>query len=184
MKALIALAVVTQLVAACIGQDSTYAYVAPATSTCASVSRLSLYSYTDDSEFNGYGLAKAWHVWFSAFAGRPSDPATIADFVSNTPTKVVIHSDPDVKTPALVRGISCSTGMPLHFCYKDPAGCGLFGRTLSESDLSTSGADHVTIAASPSVDYTGQMLFPRPGLYLLSVLSGSTTFGSTTLSVP
>ena len=80
-------------------------------------------------------------------------------------------------------GTDCSTGAPLHFCYNDPNNCDLVGRSLTENELVHSGTDHLTIEVTRSVDYTGYMLFPRPGRYLLSVLDGSTTLGSVTLGV-
>ena len=95
----------------------------PAQSTCAGVSDLVLYPYSDNSEFTGFALARAWHVWFSAFGPVPNGKAVITLFGSGVPTKVVIHTDSDLSQPVVLTGIECSTGAALHFCYNQPDNC-------------------------------------------------------------
>ena len=102
--------------------------------------------------------------------------------MSGRPTKVIIHADPAVKQAAELKGIECSTSAVLHFCYNDAHNCDLVGRSLTTNKLSSLGSDHVTI--SPSVDYSGYVLFPRPGKYRLSVIAGNSVLGSVTLAVP
>lgn len=153
----------------------------PVQSSCASVSDLVVYPYPD-AQFTGYALAKAWHIWFSDFGPVRSGQAMILDYTAGWGTKVVIHPDPDVKQTAELVGIECSTRSPLHFCY---GSCGLVaGTKYSPDELTRLGSDHVTIAPSSNLDYTGYMLFPRPGKYRLSVRTGTNELGSVTLGVP
>jgi hypothetical protein len=153
----------------------------PAQSTCAAVSDLVVYSYTD-AQFTGYALAKAWHVWFSDFGPVRSGKALLADYTAEWGTKVVIHPDPDLKQAVVLSGIECSTQAPLHFCYE---GCSLeTGKKYSPDELARAGPDSMTIMPSSNSDYHGYILFPRPGKYRLSVRSGADELGSVTLGVP
>lgn len=172
------------MIVACGGEGSIESSSPPTQSTCNKVSNLQTYPYSDTLGVKGEGLARAWHIWFEAFAPVSSGTATVIDFMSGRPTKVIIHSDPAVNQAVELIGIDCSTRALLHFCYNDPHDCDLVGRSLTTNELSILGSDHVTIAASPSADYSGYMLFPRPGRYLLSVIVGNSVLGSVTLAVP
>jgi hypothetical protein len=125
----------------------------------------------------------AWHVWFSAFGPVPNGKAVITLFGSGVPTKVVIHTDSDLSQPVVLTGIECSTGAALHFCYNQPDNCGLIGKSFTPDELARQGADQLNISSAGSLDYTGYMLFPRPGKYRLSVKSGDGELGSVTLGV-
>ncbi len=181
--ALLAAGVATLAVVACTNGGGAQATSPPAQSGCASVSDLVVYPYTDDAEFTGYVLARAWHVWFSAFGPVRSGKAAIADYTAGRPTKVVIHRDPELKQTVELVGTECSTETPLHFCYQQD-NCGLVGQSFTADQLARLGNDRVSIAPiAGGGDYTGYMLFPRTGSYLLSVRSGATTLGSVTLAV-
>ena len=147
------------------------------------MSDLVLYPYSDNSEFTGFALARAWHVWFSAFGPVPNGKAVITLFGSGVPTKVVIHTDSDLSQPVVLTGIECSTGAALHFCYNQPDNCGLIGKSFTPDELARQGADQLNISSAGSLDYTGYMLFPRPGKCRLSVKSGDGDLGSVTLGV-
>jgi hypothetical protein len=147
------------------------------------VSALVLYPYSDNSGFTGYALARAWHVWFSAFGPVQSGKAEISSFAPGVPTKVVIHTDPDLNQPVVLTGIDCSSGAALHFCYNQPDNCGLTGKSFTSDELARQGADHLDISRKASLDYTGYMLFPHPDRYLLSVRSGAAELGSATLGI-
>jgi hypothetical protein len=154
----------------------------PVLSTCANVSDLQVYPYSDNSEFTGYALARAWHVWFSSFGPVRSGKAVIAPFFLGVATKVVVHTDADLSQPVLLTGTECATGAALHFCYDQPDHCGLIGQTFTPDQLALRGFDHLSISGS-KVDYTGYMLFARPGKYRLSVSSNAGELGSVTLGV-
>lgn len=147
------------------------------------MSDLVLYPYSDNSEFTGFALAHAWHVWFSAFGPVPNGKAVITLFGSGVPTKVVIHTDSDLSQPVVLTGIECSTGAALRFCYNQPDNCGLIGKLFTPDELARQGADQLSMSSTVSLDYTGYMLFPRAGKYRLSVKSGDRELGSVTLGV-
>jgi len=66
-----------------------------------------------------------------------------------------------------LRGISCSTGPALHFCYE---GCGgeLGGTSTDPATLAAAGTPVQTIQLGAPGDYTGYMLFTARGKYQLS----------------
>jgi hypothetical protein len=169
-------------VAACTGGPLAQTPSPSVRATCAAVSDLEVYPYADSSEFTGYGLARAQHVWFSAFGPVRGGKAVIDVFAVSAPTKVVIHADPDLKEAVELIGVECSTGGQLRFCYNQSDNCGLFSKSLAAEEMASKGFDHLSVSRA-SADYTGYMLFPRPGRYRLSVQSGSTEVGSTTIAV-
>lgn len=170
------------VLASCSSGQNVPTIASPAQSSCSHVSNLQVYPYNDGSGFTGFGLARAGPIWFSAFGPVTSGQATLSGFSPGTPTKVVIHADPTVKPPVVLTGIECSTGQALHFCYDQPDNCGLVGAKLTTEQLAERGFDHLTIDRA-RVDYTGYMLFPRSGMYRLSLKSGDHEMGSATVGV-
>src|SRR3989442_15166034 len=90
------LALIAIVAGACDETSTTSAASPQPHATCNAVSELEVYPYHDDSDFNGFGLARAGHVWFSAFDRVTSGKAR----VGNGPgaVKVVIFADPDLKS--------------------------------------------------------------------------------------
>jgi hypothetical protein len=135
-----------------------------------------------DPVFGAYALARAGPVWLSAFGPVRAGKAALSEFGPGLPTKVVMHPDAGPHPEVQVRGVECATGRPLHFCSNQGA-CGFTGRPVSAADLDRLGDAVVTIPADQHTDDTGYMLFPRPGVYTLSVNAGSQVLGAATLQV-
>jgi uncharacterized protein (DUF3820 family) len=67
-----------------------------------------------------------------------------------------------------LRGLSCSTGRELHFCYGDPCGGELGGTSTDPATLAAAGVAVQTVPLGAPGDYTGYMLFTAPGTYQIS----------------
>src|SRR6266550_150733 len=122
--------------------------------TCSAVSDLQVYPYQDDSGFKGYALARAGHVWFSAFGRVTSGKARISEGPGLV--KVVIEADPDLKSAVELTGTSCLSGKALRFCYET---CKLpHDPPFSPGELETMGSDRQAVA--PKKQLTGYLLCP------------------------
>lgn len=181
LPTLVSTVLVAYMLAAC-STVSPETNTGPLYSTCTKASDLVVYPYSDSTEFKGYALARAGHVWFSAFGPVRRGKAEIVDFSAGIPTKVVIHTDSDLSDRVVLTGIECATGMALHFCYDQADNCGLTDRSHTPDELARQGTNQLNIAGSAN-DYTGYMLFPRPGNYQLFVRAAAHEVGSVTLSV-
>lgn len=165
------------LIAACNASTPTPQASPQAQATCGAASDLEVYPYHDDTGFAGYGLARVGHVWFSAFGRVTTGKAQIAEGPGLV--KVVIATDPDLKSTVELRGTSCSTGKAIRFCYDN---CSFPHQPpFSKGELETMGSDHQ--AVPPTKQLTGYLLCPEAGLYQLSGQAGGKPVGSVTLDV-
>jgi hypothetical protein len=173
----VAAAAVVVFLIACTGSTPPPQASPQAQATCSAASDLEVYPYKDNSGFAGYGLARVGHVWFSAFGPVTGGRARIAEGPGLV--KVVIATDPDLKSTVELRGTSCSSGKALRFCYDN---CSLPHQPpFSTSELETLGSDRQLVA--PTKQLTGYLLCPQAGLYRISGQVGGETVGTVTLDV-
>ncbi len=168
---LICAAAVSLFAAGCSqGESQRHAITTPADGSCI-ISKLVL----GPEGFAPYGLARAGPVWFSAF-GRvyPLAPAILAEAGPYEGWKVVIHPDPKSTGTAQVSGVQCSTGKAVRFCYR---GC-------NWSDRLTASVLTLNVDVGRHSDYTGYMVFPGPGLMLLTVTDSTGTANTVVIEVP
>jgi hypothetical protein len=169
--------VILFLIGTCTGSTPPPQASPRAQTTCSAPSDLEVYSYQDNSGFAGYGLARVGHVWFSAFGRVTGGKARIAEGPGLV--KVVIATDPDLKSTVELRGISCLSGKALRFCYDS---CSLPHQPpFTTSELETMGSDRQLVA--PTKQLTGYLLCPQAGLYRISGQVGDKTVGTVTLDV-
>jgi hypothetical protein len=113
----------------------------------------------------GSGL-RVGPLWLRGFI-HESGPAVIK-LQPWYPTKVLIAHGRTSHSSVELRGISCSTGQALHFCYGDPCGGELGGTSTDAATLAAAGTPVQTIQLGAPGDYTGYMLFTAPGTYQIS----------------
>ncbi|MGI8609241.1 MAG: hypothetical protein ACR2MY_08465 [Candidatus Dormibacteria bacterium] len=147
----------------------------PSPISCTEVS--DLVPNTEPGFGGGYGMARAGPIWFSAFGQVRAGKAVLDDYSPGEPTKVLIHPNPGPHPEVQIRGTECASGRALHFCYQQGS-CGFTGQPVSESDLEARGDAVVKIAKDQPGDYTGYMLFPRRGNYLIRVQQADLLLGS------
>jgi hypothetical protein len=117
-----------------------------------------------EPETKGSGL-RVGPLWLRGFT-HESGPAVIL-LQPWYPTKVLIAHELMPHSTVELRGISCSTGQVLHFCYGE---CGgeLGGTSTDPATLAAAGMPVQTIRLGEPGDYTGYMLFTATGMYQLS----------------
>jgi hypothetical protein len=148
---------------------------------CGQVSSLVLYDGPDGA-YDGQALARAGPVWFSAFGRVRSGKAVIRDFVSGSPTKVLIHIGTSAHPGLRIRGTECSTMRALRFCGYQQSPCDLPSPSGSRT-LEGLGVPEVGILKGQHGDFTGYMLFPHTGKYLIWVQAGAHEEGSAVFQV-
>jgi hypothetical protein len=161
-----AVAVFLSLVA-CTGGNSGPSSSLPSTSgaftrqpDCGAVSKLA-----HDPGGQGSGL-RVGPLWLRGFI-HESGPAVIL-LQPWYPTKVLIAHGRIPNSSVELRGISCSTGQALHFCYGDPCISELGGTSTDPATLAAAGVAVQTVPLGVPGDYTGYMLFTAPGTYQIS----------------
>ena len=108
-------------------------------------------------------------LWLRGFI-HESGPAVIR-LQPWYPTKVLIAHG-RLRSSIELRGINCSTGQAIHFCYENPCTGELAGTSTDPATLAAAGTPVQTIRLGAPGDYTGYMLFTAPGIYGLAVTQG------------
>ena len=164
-------------VSACTGSTSTPQASPQTQAGCGAVSDLEVYPYQDNSGFAGVALARVGHVWFAAFGPGTGGKAHIDEGPGLV--KVVIATDPDLKSTIDLQGTSCSTGKALRFCYDN---CSFPHQPpFSKSELERMGSDHQSVA--PKQQLTGYLLCPQVGLYRIWAQASGKPAGAVTLNI-
>ncbi len=152
------------------------ASVTPGTSNASNATCSNVSDLEPNPNFGNHGLAHAGPLWFSGFDQSQAGKAVISGFIPGFPTKILIHQETPLHDPVELSGSDCATGQQLHFCYVSNGTCGFTGQPVSEAELSQRGDPVVNILAFG--DYAGYILFPRPGIYRLSVEQNGAEVGS------
>lgn len=105
------------------------------------------------------------------------------------PTKVIVGTVRTLTEPATLTGASCTTGAPLHFFYArkptdrlviDGTIPGETTKRYSEQALETAGQAMALFAPQAAhTEYTGYIIFPRRGTYLVTLRTGGQMWSAT-----